>query len=344
MMRIALLPSVAVALPLFFNETTLCENGECEKPDMKYETSVHSQPGYQWGDSGGYCGSWAIGRAVLAKGAWISQQSVRDHTHMAAGGLPEHDSEILTPNIDEAYRRLKIKTEHFDYKNMPTPQQPAYFKWLKKQLVAGHPVTWFIMWDGQTYPLYHLPVPDSLYGHIEPVIGFQSNHPLTDEEVYDDDVVMHFTDGGETTIHKPIKTLAGDWAGVGKKAACQSGSRYCIGPYSYGWAVQGFEDVRADALQVSLKIEPGLREPDQVKGEKPIDITGTVTVEGLTVGSTYEIYRFNTPEEAFDYKESKRITTFKATSDTFVFEDPKTFSSYSTTYYRCLPAATSTMV
>merc|ERR1711862_140054 len=88
---------------------------------------------------------------------------------------------------------------------------------LKKQLVAGNPVTWFIMWSGQTYPIYDLELPHGVYGHVEPVIGIQSNHPLSDETVYDDDVLVHFDDNSKNTIYKPFKTLSGDWSGPGHR-------------------------------------------------------------------------------------------------------------------------------
>jgi hypothetical protein len=87
---------------------------------------------------------------------------------------------------------------------MPLPQQGAYFKWLKKQLAAGNPVVWMIMWSGSRYPAYDMKVPEGVHGHIEPVIGIQSNHPLTDDVVYDDDVVVHYDDNGLDTIYKPI--------------------------------------------------------------------------------------------------------------------------------------------
>merc|ERR1711957_1000835 len=104
-------------------------------------------------------------------------------------------------------------------------------------------------------------------------------------------------------------TLAGDWAGSGQKGQCQSGSRYCIGPISSGWAVQGFQD-DVEALPLSLSINPSQREPDIAEHEQPNQITGTLTVEGLSAGDTYD------------------------------FEDPKTFSSYSATYYRCVQSIT----
>ena len=73
----ALVASPAAAMPLLVNETTICaDKGRPCAPatSMKYERIVASQPGFQWGEAGGYCGSWAIQRATLAKGAWISQQ------------------------------------------------------------------------------------------------------------------------------------------------------------------------------------------------------------------------------------------------------------------------------
>ena len=76
---------------------------------MKYEKILPAQPGYQWDDAGGYCGSWAIQRATMTKGAWISQQQVRDHTSPGGG----HDNEILSTNIEEALTNLKIDFEGF---------------------------------------------------------------------------------------------------------------------------------------------------------------------------------------------------------------------------------------
>ncbi len=52
---------------------------------------------------------------------------------------------------------------------------------------------WMIMLDGMHYPVYH-DLPYGLYSHVEPVVGIMSDHPLTDENFYDDDVVLHYTD------------------------------------------------------------------------------------------------------------------------------------------------------
>merc|ERR1712167_51515 len=115
------------------------------------------------------------------------------------------------------------------------------FKWLKKQLVAGYAVTWMIMWSGQRYPIYNLKPPAGMYGHVEPVIGIQSNHPLNDTNIYDDDAVLHYTDAGTNTVTRKITSLAGKWGGPGEPARCGLFHQYCIGnPYGFGWAVKGF--------------------------------------------------------------------------------------------------------
>jgi hypothetical protein len=334
LLPVVLLANV-LAMPLYLDERAICKGSSCEKPDRKYELIQPSQPGYQWNDAGGYCGAWAIQRATLAKGAYISQQQVRDHT-VPGGG---HDNEILSTNIDEAFKNLKIQVKSFDYTNTPLPQQKAYFKWLKRQLVAGHTVAWMIMWSGQDYPIYNLTAPAGMYGHVEPVIGIQSNHPLTDEKVYDDDVLVHYTDGGMNTVYKVLSTLLGDWDGPGSPAVCRSG-HYCIGPYAFGWAIEGFvDDGDQRSLPASLSIDPSESEPDIRKRELPDAITGTLTVTGLTPGATYVIYRWDSVHTAFIYNEQFRKFAFKATNASFVYVDPMTFQSDSSVYFRCVVIA-----
>lgn len=336
MMRNALALSAAVpaalgmGMPNGLTESKLCGDGLCAKPDLKYETIITGQPGFQWNDHGGYCGSWSIQRSSLTRGAYISQGQVRNHT-VAGGG---NDNEILSTNIEEAFRQLHIDAEGFDYMNNTAPMQDVYFKWLKRQLVAGNPVTWMIMWSGQSYPIYGLTPPAGLYGHVEPVLGYMSNHDLNDEEVYDDDVVVHFTDGGMNTVYRNVKSLAGSWTGPVGKADCHS-YRYCIGPTSFGWAIKDFKDTKDGAVAASLHIDPSRSEPDVRTGARPNRIKGTLTVTGATPDEHYNIFRWDTVEEAFSYENGYIVKQFVAPQNgEFVWEDPNTFSSAGNTYYR----------
>jgi hypothetical protein len=107
-----------------------------------------------------------------------------------------------------------------------------------------------------------------MYGHVEPVIGIQSNHPLDDETVYDDDVVMHYMDAGIKTLHRKISTLPCKWAGPGHKAECGLFSYGISYPYGFGWAAKGFtgDSKAADAARAVLTVDPWDREPDTRNG------------------------------------------------------------------------------
>ena len=319
------------------DESAICTNGRCEKPpDLQYEWVADIQPGFQWNDAGGYCGSWASQRAVLAQGAWISQQAVRNHTENCGG----HDEEILSCNIDEAWTNLKIDYEAFDYASAPLPQTDAYFSWLKAQLAVNRVVAWVIMWDGQNNPIYNLTAPAGMYGHVEPVIGILSNHPLNDTKVYDDDVVAHFTDFGVQTVYRPIISLPCDWAGEGEAADCGDYD-YGIGnPYGFGWAAKGFTpDIKqARAAPASLHIKPWASEPDTRSGVEPEPLQGTLTARSLTAGIEYDIYRWDSVGESFTYQEQYKKASFVATSNTHVYTDDSSFPSDGTTYYRVVQA------
>jgi len=322
------------ALPLYYNETTICaaENGDlCTNPELDYERIIPAQPGYQWNDAGGYCGAWSMQRATLTQGAWISQQQVRDHA-VPGGG---HDNEILSTNIVAALKNLHIDFNAFDY-TQAIPQQNAYAKWIKEQLVAGYAVAWMILWDGQAYPIYNLKPPAGMYGHVEPVIGIQSNHPLNDTKVYDDDTVVHFTDGGVQNVYRKLSTLGGQWDGPGHRASCGRYS-YCMASYAFGWSFKGFTDDKK-SMPANLAVEPWKSEPDVRAGKKGEPLKGTLTVTELEVGSKYDIYRWDSVKSAFTYSDTYLKTTFTAKKETYVYEDDKSFISSGSTYYKCVPS------
>jgi hypothetical protein len=140
-----------------------CTEPECKKPAKVNEQIMATQPGYQWGDAGGYCGSFATQRAAMAKGAWISQQQVRNHTTKGAPG--SHDEEILDTNIVKAWTNLKFKFEAFDYRHEPTPQVDGIRKFMKKELAAGNVVVMMIQKAGHSFPIYNMKAPSGFYDH-----------------------------------------------------------------------------------------------------------------------------------------------------------------------------------
>jgi hypothetical protein len=325
-----------------------CDATSCEQPSRKYSKMLPMQPGIQWNQHGGYCGAWSFQRAALAKGAYISQQQVRDHAEFGGG----HDEEILNTNIDSAFEKLHIRHDNFEFNVLPTPQSTEYLKFMKKHLVADNPVIWMVMFDGDSSPTAGYTMDNTtngIYGHVEPVVGIMSDHDLSDGTVYDDDVFAYFDDASKTTHYATATEVPGQCEFQAGAATCQS--RCPTGYFGqcvwdqrgYIYAVQDLADAR-DAVPVSLSISPYASEPYTRGGETPIDITGTLTISELKVGMTYDIYRWDSAEDAFVYNDAHKIRTFTATSDTEAFEDPTKFLSSSATYYRCVPATEQVIV
>eukprot|EP00928_Gymnodinium_smaydae_P092430 TRINITY_DN76309_c0_g1_i1.p1 TRINITY_DN76309_c0_g1~~TRINITY_DN76309_c0_g1_i1.p1 ORF type:complete len:365 (-),score=47.18 TRINITY_DN76309_c0_g1_i1:189-1283(-) len=307
-----------------------CFAKECKKPEKAHELILPVQAGLQWMNDGGYCGSWSIQRAVLAKGAWISQGQVRAHAKPGGG----HDTEILATNIDAALQALKLKFEGFDYKHLPTPQADAYRQWIKKSLVAGNAVVWMIMQPGEGYPVYSQLPNNSYYGHIEPVVGILSDHPLNDTRVYDDDYIVHFTDAD---FHSYYRTMA-SLPETAKKCGLAQGnchSDYVGYPaindqYGFGWSIQGFADEKT-SLPISLQVNQW-HEPEG----SSIPLKGTLTISGLKKDGKYAVYRWDSVESAFDYSKPHSVHRFSASADSQVYADAEAISSSGTTYYRCI--------
>lgn len=326
-----------------------CNSSHCQQPGRKYTKMLPTQPGIQWMQHGGYCGAWSVQRAALAKGAYISQQQVRDHAKFGGG----HDEEILNTNIDGAFSKLRIKAEDFQFNVLPTPQSDGYLKFMKKHLLADNPVIWMVMFGADSYPDPGYTMDNQtngIYGHVEPVVGIMSNNPLTDEAVYDDDVFAYFDDASKQTHYVTANKVAGT-CNFGESMTCRAscptgflGVGQCVwNQRGYVYAIQDFLDER-DAVRASLSISPFASEPYTRGGEQPIEITGTVTATGLKIGSRYDIYRWSSAEDAFVYNDASKIATFVATKETYTFEDPTKFLSNSATYYRVVPASSSNVV
>ena len=132
---------------------------------------------------------------------------------------------------------------------------------------------------------------------MEPVIGIQSNHPLNDTTVYDDDTVVHLTDAGTSTVHRKLSTLGGK-LGQNGRASCGWYS-YCMCDWAFGWAVKGFVDNAEGAVPASLQVQPFLSEPDLRAGKNPEQLKGTLTASGLEAGASYDIYRWGSSDSAF---------------------------------------------
>jgi hypothetical protein len=313
-----------------------CLSSYCKKPKKKYEASQPAfAPRIQWNDAGGYCGSMAIQNVAMGKGIWLSQQQVRDHASPGGG----HDNEILATNVDQTLTNLKLTWEQFQYKQLPIPQANAYRTWLKKMLVEGNSVFWMIMLQNGHYPVYPS-LPYGFYSHVEPVFGVMSDHPLDDPQWYDDDYIVHGTDASTQTYYRRFDSLVAD-VNADNSSLCRGaylGYPCIYKNYGFGFAIKGPLDNQTSSNVVNIALSVGRTdEPDTRAGRKAVPLMGSLLATELTVGTTYEIWRWNSTDTAYDYAMKEAVVHhFTATQSNYSWNDPTSFLSSSATYWRCV--------
>jgi len=327
--------------------------GKCQAPEYKYSNVLPVQMRQQWDDSDGYCGSLATQTILLANGAYVSQ----DHVRRAVPGSdrgPGTGAELYYENIGPALDTLKFNHDDWDWENQPTPQWKNYLVWMKKHLVAGHGLVWMI--SDKSYETKNYTRANGLkgpnFGHEEPVFGIYSNHPFDDVDTYyPDDVLVHGSDycaGAHTEGPRNYRTFESlpdnDYmSGNCGHAQGTIGQYPCImEDQDLGFAILGpVEDT--PSIPVSLKLDR-FDEPanSRMSIYNPADVSGVLTVHGpLAVGEQYTILRWDDYTKvptSGDYLSSDydHATTFTAEGSTHEFQDPVTFKSSGTTYYRCV--------
>jgi hypothetical protein len=300
----------------------------------------------QWEISGGFCGAFSIQQCGLSWGAWVSQDLVRKANRDQTG--IEHNMhgdrtlgyEVVPVNVAYTAGHLGFVSDEWNYNNS-SPQTKAYKAWVKGHLVKGECVVWFPICKGDSHDCYPGSCPNGgTIDHVEPIFGIFSNHSLTDPTVYDDDVILHASDQDLEPYYRPMSTLEDGLAMQGNCLHAGSGfGKNEMYPcfyekVTYGLALTGLQ-VKG-SLPISLQVDI-LTEPNIRQGDPPKPIHGTVTVSGLSAGSQYTLFRFNStknlPSRPPFAPTAEYTTDFTASSSTWKFQDPHTFMSNSATYY-----------
>jgi hypothetical protein len=306
------------------------------------------KPRQQWNINGGFCGAMSLQVAAMGFGAWISQDLVRKATpHGDGHGNPREGYEVLPSNVAGAARNLKLKYDEWDYMSAK-PQIHTFKRWMKSHLVKGQPVVMFPMCKGDSHTPYPKSNPNGgHFDHVEPIVGFGTNHDLADSDVYDDDWLLHFSDQDLQTYYRDFRTLEDNTDMKGNCKHAQPGfgrnEMYpCIyDQVDYGLAVTGLNTTDPTlrvVLDVDRQDEPNIR-----LFQKPVDLHGRVQVFGLKRGEDYVLYRFKgthaLPSTGFSKGYEHKIA-FKADRDTWIYHDPSPMISSGAYYYVAVPSET----
>jgi len=178
-------------------------------------------PFYQWENNNGYCGEVSLVQAGMNNGQWMSQSNARlicgsGLSHSGPDGWcaahkfsPNFNAQMLleTPatgvtgvhvysNAQACLLNARLSATTYPYvtgyksPNVGSSGYQDFLRWVKKELIAGHQVTLGVLFSGGD---------DAQYDHIVSVIAIGTNHAVTDENYYGDDV-LYFDDHGLYTL------------------------------------------------------------------------------------------------------------------------------------------------
>lgn len=218
-------------------------------------------------------------------------------------------------------------------------QSAALMSWTKAHVMAGRPVIWGV-YVSDTDASWNR------YDHILPVTGYCTTaasptraSPVTDSDEFELPSLFALRPPWRTAKSLPAAAVDPPTPQSCSYDTLEGG---CLPlKTNYGVAVNGIQDADGVSLPVRLAVT-GSSERNVAAGKKPNMIRGTVTVSGLTAGSSYRIFRFDTtagvpskggaaalfnstPDSSFD---------FVAKGDPFVWKDKTKIKSDGVAYYR----------
>lgn len=110
----------------------------------------------------------------------------------------------------------------------------------------------------------------------------------------------------------------------------------------YGYAITGpiVDSIPHFPIQLSVN---SIDEPDTREDEPPANFTATLTVNDLTPGASYSVFRFDNyrtvPASSADYpSRAVEVIDFTSEFEDYEFVDPLPILSSSSVYYRCIEA------
>lgn len=289
-----------------------------------HATNTHSNdipPRFQWEANYGYCGEVAMISAGLYYGQYASQYDVRALASRNIDQTREDSQLLLSANDLRAAARMRLKASA--WKEADEPDARAFLTWVKKNVLAGHPVIIGIYYNFGTFENNPSALAgDEDYDHIVPVTGITSRHPLEGPVTYHGDDMLTLSDNGFWAPDGPPVYLM-NYGFDAMQASREEANSEAHPDYSlagagrhFGVAITGIVDKDGQTLPVRLTTDVNHETPEMKQGQKDrpaaSEVTLTVDISGLKPGTDYRLYRYdsfdNVPESGFNalaYKAAK---------------------------------------
>jgi hypothetical protein len=330
------------------------DSSHVRRSSNAYSVSNSIPPRLQWNENNGYCGEVAFISAGLYYGQYLSQYDARA---IASDNEPQYKSSAqLLIGVNDTYAATQMHMTYVEWNTSSETNTDQFLAWVKGEVVAGYPVAIGIytneyLFYGSTNP--NAGDPD--YDHIVPVTGITSNDPLTLPAAYYASDVITFSDNGlwtGTSNGQPQYIFSypfGTFQASRKEANAKNGNIYSVSndASNYGIALTGIIDQDHETVPVRLTTSVNYESPQIKNGSNvrpsPMPLTLTVTVSGLTPGTAYNLYQYDSmsavPNTAFNANASQASEhwNFTATSDSYVITEG--IESDDEIIYRAVPAS-----
>lgn len=282
----------------------------------------------QWQGNGGYCGETSLQESALYYGIYASQWWIRNVID------PTQNNDLV--ELDEwalVLAALGLEADVFPTESIDPPQYEAFELWAKKHLARKHPVITTCYIAGGP--------PDNPVDHIVTLTAFIASGL----DVYSSDdlfILNHHL--AQTTYGLPGAPFAfaqrTRWL-FDERAMTGPGATYLYAiqkEADYGLAITGTSNRSPAARPVRVEVDR-IDEPDLIQGELPVQLSAEITVEGLTPGITYVLYRYNDPamvpmKNYSSHPYSSKVV-FQATHEKETLLD--TIASDGVAVFRCVP-------
>ena len=321
------------------------------RADERFVATTHISPRVQWEANFGYCGETSFISAGLSYGQYLSQYDARS---LASDGKDQsQDGSQLLLGVNDAHAARAMHLAFTSWKRSPGATSTQFLSWVKQQVFQGRPVIMGVY--NNEYRLYGKTSPnagDSEYDHIVSVTRITSHSPPNSSSTSSPDDTISFDDhglwtGADQAAGQSFTYRFGAFPGSRRQANARTGPIYRLPDHTidYGISITGVADPTHETLPVRLISRTNSEGQSMKDGSalrpKPQAIRLTAIVSGLTPGSTYNLYRYDSaakvPDRAFNAHQSLASQTwhFRATSTTFTVSEE--FMSSDEVFYRAVP-------
>jgi len=244
--------------------------------------------------------------AGLFYGQYLSQYDARALASNNEDQSKNGSQLLLGPEKNDRHAARSMHLTFLEWDPDSEQSTHDFLAWIKQNIANNAPVAIGIYMNTSVFG--DDSDDDDEYDHIVPVIGIESNHPLSDASYYDDDVIVFSDNGLYTPDGEPVPYIFKYPFGCFQKTR-QDANESSAPPYSlalltedvknYGIALTGIV-TDGSTLPVQVATNVNYEHPEISDGStvrpSPMPLKLTVTVSGLEPGVRYKLYRYDIME------------------------------------------------